>query len=89
VKAFIDSGAWIALLVGSDQNHASARKLFAECHGKLTWVTSSLVVAESATWLVYHGYRLAALELRARTDAAAALGQLQILWPGPAEYALA
>lgn len=50
---FVDSGAWVALSLPNDRNHAAARRAYADlaegAHGAL--VTSNFILDESATFL--------------------------------------
>ncbi len=50
---FVDSGAWVALSLPNDRNHATARRAYADLaggsHGAL--VTSNFILDESATFL--------------------------------------
>jgi predicted nucleic acid-binding protein len=44
------------------------------------FVTSNYVLAESVTWLAYHGYRNHAAPFRQRIAANEALSRLEVIW---------
>ncbi|MFD1361812.1 type II toxin-antitoxin system VapC family toxin [Lentibacillus salinarum] len=63
-KLFIDTGAWIALMLETDQYHEKARYFFESIDLSVTRTTSSFVIAETYTWLRYReGFKCAHLFL--------------------------
>lgn len=52
VKAFVDTGAWVALLAPGDVHHAHARETLAELLSRnALMVTSNYIIDETVTWL--------------------------------------
>jgi predicted nucleic acid-binding protein len=77
--AFVDTGAWIALIVRNDPNHRAARTYWRDAlrrGGGL--VTSTYVMAETATWLRYRVGLPAVQAYRQRLDRAAAAGTVSV-----------
>jgi len=59
-QVFIDTGAWIALLIANDQYHDKAVDFYSNLSSAIRRTTSSHVVSETYTWLRYKaGYRYA------------------------------
>jgi len=79
-KTFVDSGAWIGMLVVEDRYHREARELFQSFTAKDDLITTNYVVAETATWLVYHGYSRYTARFRQMIDAAEATSRLRLVW---------
>ena len=79
MTAFVDSAAWIALLVSRDINHAAALRFFRSIP-KVRLLTSNYVLAETFTWLTYHGYRNAALQLNRMIGSSEKLKILSVSW---------
>jgi predicted nucleic acid-binding protein len=52
--AFVDTGAWIALMVPRDQYHQRATTFFRSIARNTRLVTSNYVLSEAFTWLRYH-----------------------------------
>jgi len=52
-KLFIDTGAWIALVVESDHFHNKARTFMESLDSAMKRCTSSYVISETYTWLRY------------------------------------
>lgn len=52
-KLFIDTGAWIALIVSGDQFHQKAISFYHDLKPNVQRYTSSHVIAETYTWLRY------------------------------------
>ncbi len=82
--AFVDTGAWIALVNARDIKHAAA----AACLEALNLegarlLTSNYVVDESATRLRYDVGLPAALALRSRLDQAVERGFARVAWVDP------
>lgn len=81
--AFVDTGAWIALMVSRDAHHRRAREFFREIAPRTRLVTSNYVLAETVTWLAYHGLHGSALRLREMVDAAETTRLLDVDWVTP------
>jgi hypothetical protein len=81
--AFIDTGAWIALLVPRDNHHRRARAFFQRIAPRTRLLTSNYVLAETVTWLAYHGLRSAALRLKEQVSAAESTSLLATAWVTP------
>ena len=81
--AFVDTGAWIALMVPRDGHHRQAREFFRDVATVARLLTSNYVLAETVTWLAYHGLRHRAVQLREMVTAAAAMRRLEIVWATP------
>lgn len=81
--AFVDTGAWIALMVPRDGHHRRAREFFREVATDTRLLTSNYVLAETTTWLAYHGLRQGALRLREMAEAALTTRLLEIIWVTP------
>ena len=62
-RGFVDTGAWVAMMVRRDSHHARARNFFREIATNSRLVTSNYVIGESYTWLVYNRHRALALDL--------------------------
>lgn len=59
-KLFIDTGAWIALIVETDHFHKKASSYFESLDLSIKRFTSSYVIAETYTWLRYRkGFKYA------------------------------
>ncbi len=78
--AFVDTGAWIALLVQKDQHHAVARDFFHSIARDVRLVTSNYVLSETLTWLAYHGMRETAFRFKEMVDASEHLKRLTMAW---------
>lgn len=50
-KLFIDTGAWIALIVKKDQFHTVASNYYKNLYPSVKRITSSYVIGETYTWL--------------------------------------
>lgn len=81
--AFVDSSAWIALMVPRDTYHQRARELFRDIAPRTRLVTSNYVLAETVTWLAYHGLHHSALRLRDMVVAAESTRLLDTAWITP------
>jgi len=79
-KTFVDSGAWIGMLVVEDRHHREARELFQSFTAKDELLTTNYVLAETATWLVYHRYGRYTGRFRQMIDAAEAVRRLRLIW---------
>ena len=77
---FVDTGAWIALLVPNDKFHRRARAFFQTIAGDTRLITSNYVMAETLTWLSYNKLRPAAYQLLSRVEAAEKLGYMDTEW---------
>jgi len=78
--AFVDSSAWIALVVQRDAQHTRARDLFRSIARDTKLVTSNGVLGESLTFLTYRNHRTQALQLKAMIEAAAQTNLLALDW---------
>ena len=78
--AFVDTGAWIALMVARDQYHRRATSFFRSIARNTHLVTSNYVLAEAYTWLRYHHAIDAEIKLRDAVEAAEHVGLLDIEW---------
>lgn len=87
--AFVDTGAWIALMVQRDAHHRRAREFFRSIARSTRLVTSNYVMAETLTWLAYHDLRPSALKFKDMVDASEQTRRLSMAWITPAihEYA--
>ncbi|WP_026906923.1 type II toxin-antitoxin system VapC family toxin [Paucisalibacillus globulus] len=75
-KLFIDTGAWIALMVESDQFHTKARSYLEDLDLSTKRYSSTYVIAETYTWLRYRiGFKYADsfLDIIQRSKASGAL----------------
>lgn len=69
-RAFVDSGAWIALRSRRDQHHAEADALFKEAiRRRVALVTTNLVIAEAHRLMLFRAGAEAALRALDRIDA--------------------
>jgi len=69
-RVFVDSGAWIALRSQRDQHHAEADRLFREAiAGRVTLVTTNLVIAEVHRLTLFRAGLAPALRALERMDA--------------------
>jgi predicted nucleic acid-binding protein len=82
VLAFVDSSAWIAMLVSRDTNHLAALRFFRSIP-KVRLVTSNYILAETFTWLTYHGHRRAVLQLNQMVAESEKLKLLDLEWVTP------
>ncbi len=81
MKAFVDSGAWIALIYEGDRNHSRARAHYRRLLAKrVSLLTSNYVLAETYTWLRYHASHRRALEVHRLVTAAQQQNLLRLLW---------
>jgi predicted nucleic acid-binding protein len=85
--AFVDTGAWIALLVPRDLHHRSARDLFRSIARETHLLTTNYVLAETVTWLAYHDAHKSALQFKDMTEAAERAGLLTTAWVMPQVHA--
>lgn len=77
-SAFLDSGVFVAYLVGSDSLHEETRELFARPPAR--WSTSTLVLSETYSWFLHRSGEDAARTFRALLES---LEDLEILDPTP------
>lgn len=61
MSIFVDTGAWYALADRADRHHDEASRFCLSCAGRVTLVTSHLIVAETWTLISSHIGRPAAL----------------------------
>ncbi len=79
--AFVDTGAWIALVKADDQLHVPARLEYQRLRAaRVGLVTSNYVVVESATRLRYDVGLTAALDFRSRLLALQNNGRARVVW---------
>ena len=60
MSIFVDTGAWYAIADASDRHHREAARFYREGAGKVGWVTSDLILAETWSLLAAHLGRPAA-----------------------------
>ena len=53
VTALVDTGAWYALAASDDRHHEAATSFYLSQQGRLRWVTTDLIAAE--TWSLLNG----------------------------------
>ena len=70
-------------MVPRDNLHRRARDFFHQIAPSTRLVTSNYVLAETVTWLTYHGMRAGALRLKAMVEAAEATNLLDTAWVTP------
>lgn len=81
MKAFVDTSAWIALLVPSDKWHGDASSVFERILQRNTLsVTSNYICDETITWLRMRAGHGAAVEFRSIIDEAIAKRTLHLAW---------
>ena len=78
--AFVDSSAWIAVLMPTETHHAAARAFFRNLTGETRLVTSNLVLSETFTWLRYKSGLPLAVRFQNTVSAARRIGQLTVVW---------
>jgi predicted nucleic acid-binding protein len=78
--AFVDTGAWIALMVQSDRYHRQATSFFRSIAPRTHLVTSNYVLAETLTWLRYHDALSSEVKLLDAVAASEKLGYLDTEW---------
>ncbi len=62
---FVDTSAWIALLVPRDRHHSKAQRVFQNVLKQNTLVvTSNYIIDETVTWLRYHDSHDSAVNFR-------------------------
>lgn len=77
--AFVDSGAWIALIDPDDHWHRPATQFFRTLT-RTKLVTSNYVIAETLTWLVHKGLQHRTPQFRRMVRDSERAGFLDILW---------
>ncbi len=80
---FVDSSAWLALVVQRDTYHSAARAYYRSMVTKARLVTSTYVVGESVTFLTYRNWRRQAIELYEMIQAASRTNLLKLEWIAP------
>ncbi|MGQ9513217.1 type II toxin-antitoxin system VapC family toxin [Thermodesulfitimonas sp.] len=83
-KVFVDTGAFIALLDKRDRFHEAAKAFYLSVTKKASLVTTLLVVAETYTWLRYHGDFNLALRFLKAVEKASESGTLTVIYPDAA-----
>lgn len=81
--AFVDTGAWIALMSEQDSLHDRARTFFRSIARTTKLMTSNYVLSETITWLAYHRARKGALTLWRTVEESAKAGLLSVEWVTP------
>lgn len=77
----MDSGAWIALLIGEDLHHDEASQFF-KTKPRPRWVVTSTVLAETYTWLRYNAADpVLAIRFMEESLAAETSGELETIRP--------
>jgi len=87
--AFVDSSAWVALIIQRDSRHARARQFMRSLTGGTRLITSAYVVGESVTYLTYRHWRRQALELKSMIEAAIRINLLTLEWITPELHEMA
>jgi len=83
-RLFVDTGAWIALFSARDQYHAEADRLFRiALSRKVSLLTTSLVIAETHRFSLFHMGIRAALTAVERIEASR---RVTIVFPGRAHH---
>lgn len=83
-KIFVDTGAFIALLDKRDGFHEAAKAFYLSVSKRANLVTTLLVVAETYTWLRYHGDFNLALRFLKAIEKASESGTLALIYPDAA-----
>lgn len=83
-KVFVDTGAFIALLDKRDGFHEAAKAFYLSVSKRASLVTTLLVVAETYTWLRYHGDFNLALRFLKAVEKASESGILSVVYPDAA-----
>jgi len=78
--AFVDTGAWIALMSRQDALHRRARTFFQSIARNTKLTTSNYVLSETITWLAYHRARNAAVSFWQTIEASERAGLLTLEW---------
>ncbi len=78
--AFVDSSAWIAVIMPTETHHPVAKAFFRDLTGETRLVTSNLVLSETFTWLRYKGGLPLAVRFRNTVAAAQQIGLLTVVW---------
>jgi predicted nucleic acid-binding protein len=81
--AFVDTGAWIALINSRDSLHRRAQAFFRQIAPDTKLVTSNYVLAETITWLTYNRYRRGALTFWDLAGESVRRGFLNMEWVTP------
>lgn len=76
---FLDSSAWIAILVPRDQRNRAALSFYRTL-GRTPIITTDYVLAETLTWLTQSGYKRYSRTLRSMVAAGKQLRMLQVSW---------
>lgn len=83
---FVDSSAWVALVLQRDSRHAEARAYYRSIVNDARLVTSNYVLGESLTFLTYRQWRRQAIELHSMIRAATRTNLLTMEWVNPAVH---
>ncbi|MEW6183572.1 MAG: PIN domain-containing protein [Bacillota bacterium] len=83
-KVFVDTGAFIALTDKRDRFHEAAKAFYLSVSKRASLVTTLLVVAETYTWLRYHGDFNLALRFLKAVEKASESGILAVIYPDEA-----
>ena len=86
---FVDTGAWLALIMPDDMHHQEATVFFRTLARGVHLVTSNYVLSETYTWLRYRDSHATAVRFHQRIVDAERTGLLSVVWvtPGIAEHA--
>ena len=81
MKVFVDTSAWIALMVSADDHHAEATRVFERLLAENALViTSNYVLAETLTWLRYEVGFQVAVDFHLVIERARADKRLRLEW---------
>jgi predicted nucleic acid-binding protein len=83
---FVDSSAWVALMVQRDQHHRTAREFLRGLAGGDKLITTNYVMQETVTLLLHRGYRAQTRALRDMWLGAETSRLLSTIWIGAREH---
>lgn len=79
-QVFVDTWAWVALVVRDDRDHQQADRLTGSLQAeRALLITSNFVLAESLTYIRYHASLQAALLLAELADGLHQTGRLELI----------
>jgi predicted nucleic acid-binding protein len=78
--AFVDSGAWLALVMPDDVHHQRAARFYRETRPRDRLVTTNYVLSETYTWLRYRSGHRDAVRFQRMIIAANQTRRLQLVW---------
>lgn len=84
--AFVDTSAWLALMMPSDQGHVRAARFYRDIGRGIRLLTTNLVLSESYTWLRYHSTHEHAVRLERTISSAVRTRRLALSWVTPSVH---